>query len=71
MPIDYVYTCPGKNDESGVFRPCGRQAVISETGEEGWEGAFHCTRMTRDRLATAEEISSGVIEPAAAPKGAK
>jgi hypothetical protein len=44
---DALYECPGALDKAQVFRPCGLQAVVTETGEDGWDGPYHCAKMTR------------------------
>ena len=44
---DALYECPGATDPAGVFHKCGLQVVVTETGEDGWEGVYHCAKMTR------------------------
>jgi hypothetical protein len=46
-PRDAVYECPGVADALGKFRPCGLRAVVTETGEDGWDGPYHCAKMMR------------------------
>ena len=52
---DALYECPGAPDRNGVFRSCGLRVVVTETGEEGWDGVYHCTKMTRVGPAPAVE----------------
>lgn len=44
---DFEYECPGVVDASGKFRACGLRVVVTETGEDGWDGVYHCAKMTR------------------------
>jgi len=46
-PRDALYECPGGMDQAGNFHKCGLQAVVTETGEDGWDGPYHCAKMKR------------------------
>lgn len=55
-PRDAVYECPGATDQSGKFHACGMRVQVTETGEEGWEGPYHCAKMTRVGPASEVEV---------------